>query len=57
MPASPKKCWGKKVKFTPINIVINWIFRYILFNVRPVNRGYQFRNPAIIANTAPIERT
>lgn len=28
-PDNPKKCWGKNVKFTPINIDINWIFSHL----------------------------
>ena len=31
----------KKVKFTPINITINWIFNHLIFNNNPVIRGYQ----------------
>jgi hypothetical protein len=26
IPAKPKKCWGKKVVFTPTNNVQKWIF-------------------------------
>ena len=26
IPAKPKKCIGKKVKFTPIKVVQKWIF-------------------------------
>lgn len=26
MPDSPKKCCGKKVIFTPVNITQNWVF-------------------------------
>jgi len=47
----------KKVKFTPINIIINWLFNHLGFNLNPVNKGYQWINPAIIANTAPIDNT
>ena len=31
----------KKVKFTPINITINWIFNHLIFNSNPVIREYQ----------------
>lgn len=57
IPDNPRKCCGKNVKFTPINIIKNWIFKNMLFNVNPVNKGYQWINLIIIANTAPIERT
>jgi hypothetical protein len=57
MPANPKKCWGKNVKFTPKNITINCIFNQVSFIDKPVNKGYQWTKPAIIANTAPIDNT
>lgn len=57
IPLNPRKCWGKKVMFTPINITINWIFKNFSFIVIPVNKGNQWTKPAIIAKTAPIERT
>lgn len=41
IPFKPKKCWGKKVRLTPKNIVKNWIFSHFGFIVKPVNRGYQ----------------
>ena len=56
IPARPKKYWGKKVRFTPKNIILNWIFNHLGFIESPVNKGYHWINPAIIANTAPIER-
>jgi len=31
IPFNPKKCWGKKVRFTPTNIKINWTFSHLLF--------------------------
>jgi len=31
IPDSPKKCCGKKVKFTPKNLIKNWIFNNKLF--------------------------
>ena len=57
IPANPKKCWGKNVKFTPKNIIENWIFNHLGFIDNPVNKGYQWINPDIIANTAPIDKT
>lgn len=57
MPASPKKCWGKNVKFTPTNITPKWAFAHVGCRVYPVNRGNQWVNPARIAKTAPIDRT
>lgn len=57
IPDNPKKCWGKKVILTPINIIQNWIFNIILFKYNPVNKGYQWINLIIIANTAPIDKT
>lgn len=57
MPASPRKCWGKKVRFTPINMTPKWALAHVWWRVNPVNRGNQWVNPARMANTAPIERT
>jgi hypothetical protein len=57
MPASPKKCCGKNVMFTPVNITPNWIFNHLGFIVSPVNRGNHCTNPPMIANTAPIDST
>jgi hypothetical protein len=57
MPANPRKCIGKKVKFTPKNITKNWAFNHWLFIVKPVIKGYQFTSPAIKAKTAPILST
>jgi len=48
---------GKKVKLTPINIIIKWEIKNLGFKTNPVNNENQWVNPAIIANTAPIERT
>jgi hypothetical protein len=42
---------------TPMNIIKNCIFLINLFINTPENNGNQKVNPAIIANTAPIERT
>jgi len=36
---------------------MKWLFNHLLFNVNPVNKGYQWIKPAIIANTAPIDKT
>jgi hypothetical protein len=52
MPASPRKCCGKNVKFTPTNITANCAFK-----VKPENKGYHWMNPAMIANTAPVDST
>lgn len=41
IPFNPKKCWGKKVRFTPINIVIKWIFNHWGLREIPVNNGNQ----------------
>jgi hypothetical protein len=57
IPFKPKKCWGKKVKLTPINIKVNWIFNIKLFIENPVKIGNQWINLAIIANTIPIDKT
>lgn len=43
--------------FTPVNMTQNWVFVRVWFNVYPVNKGNQWVNPPIMANTAPIERT
>merc|ERR1711962_499945 len=46
IPARPRKCIGKKVKFTPKNITKNWALRRIGFIDRPVNKGNQVTIPA-----------
>jgi hypothetical protein len=38
-------------------MVKNWIFNHLGFIVKPENKGYQWINPDIIANTAPIDKT
>ena len=53
---NPRKCWGKNVKFTPMNITANWAFNHFGFIVSPVNSGNHCTNPPMIANTAPIDR-
>lgn len=57
MPARPRKCCGKKVRFTPTNITPKCTLAHVEWSVYPVNRGNQWVNPARIANTAPIDRT
>jgi hypothetical protein len=57
MPASPRKCWGKNVRFTPINIVIKCAVALLWSSVAPVKRENQWLNPAKIAKTAPIDKT
>jgi hypothetical protein len=57
IPLRPKKCWGKKVMLTPINITANWREKRILLYITPVIRTHQRANPVIIPKTAPIERT
>jgi len=41
MPDKPKKCWGKKVIFTPTNKIKNWTNKYLEFIATPVNKGNQ----------------
>lgn len=57
MPANPRKCCGKKVRLTPTNIVLKWIFVHVSCIVYPVKRGNQCTKAPIIANTAPIDKT
>jgi hypothetical protein len=57
MPPSPRKCCGKNVRFTPRNIVANCALSHLAFIVSPENRGNQCVRPAIIANTAPMDKT
>lgn len=57
IPLKPKKCWGKKVKLTPKNIIKKWIFAHRECKVMPENSGNQWLNAAKIANTAPILNT
>ena len=57
LTANPKKCWGKKVILTPINIKKNCAFLHRLCSVTPVKRGNQCVKAPKIANTAPIEST
>ena len=57
MPFIPKKCCGKNVMFTPMNMARNWIFRSFGLIDRLNISGNQCTMPAMIANTAPIERT
>lgn len=57
MPLSPRKCWGKKVRFTPTNIMMKCVLVQREWRVSPENRGNQWVNPLKMANTAPMERT
>jgi hypothetical protein len=57
MPARPKKCCGKKVIFTPINIKKKCTLDQRWCRVTPDIRGNQWWNPANKAKIAPIERT
>jgi len=57
MPARPRKCCGKKVRLTPRNITAKWILVQESWRVYPEKRGNQCTKPAMMANTAPIERT
>lgn len=42
---------------TPTNMTEKWIFAQVSSRVYPVNSGNQCTNPAIMAKTAPIDRT
>lgn len=42
---------------TPMNMAMNWIFRIFGFIFMLNMIGVQWVIPAIIANTAPMERT
>lgn len=42
---------------TPTNITAKWIFAHVSLSENPVNNGNQWINPAIIANTAPMDST
>ena len=57
MPANPKKCIGKNVILTPINISINCTLVHVGFIVKPTIKGNQLISPPINANTAPILNT
>jgi hypothetical protein len=57
MPANPKKCIGKKVTLTPINIMKNCAFNHLGFIVKPTIRGNQLTIPAKRPNTAPMLKT
>lgn len=43
--------------FTPTNIMAKWAFAHMSSRVYPENSGNQCTNPAIIANTAPMDKT
>jgi len=57
MPWSPRKCCGKKVRFTPTNIIKNCAWAPRSPRVVPVMAEYQNVTPAKIANTAPMDKT
>lgn len=57
MPERPRKCCGKNVIFTPINITQNCVFVRAWLSEYPVNSGNQWVSPPIMANTAPIDKT
>jgi len=57
MPLRPKKCCGKKVKFTPMNMDKNCTFIILGFMFILNKRGSQWVVPAMIANTAPMDST
>lgn len=57
IPANPRKCWGKKVRLTPMNIEKKWIFNKIELKDHPKNIGNQWVIPARMAKTAPIDKT
>ena len=57
IPFSPKKCWGKNVIFTPVNIEINCTFAVFGLMVKLNRSGAQWVIPAMMANTAPIDST
>jgi len=43
--------------FTPMNMEKNWIFSILGLRFMLNNKGSQWVAPAIMANTAPIDRT
>jgi len=57
MPLRPRKCCGKKVTLTEINIRKKCAKASRELRVSPVITGNQKVNPANTANTAPIDRT
>ena len=57
MPLRPRKCCGKNVRFTPVNIRKNWALAHRACIVRPVRRGNQWVKAANMAKTAPILKT
>lgn len=42
---------------TPTNMIVKWIFAQVLSSINPENKGNQWTNPPMIANTAPIDST
>merc|ERR1711972_610614 len=57
IPAKPRKCIGKKVKLTPINIVKNWIFNHFGFIVKPLTVNKKTNPNAQINEGERIKRT
>ena len=41
MPARPRKCCGKKVRFTPVNMTPKWALAHVVCRVYPVNSAHQ----------------
>jgi hypothetical protein len=57
IPLSPKKCIGKKVIFTPRNIIQKTEIEPILLRLEPKKIGAQRVKPQRIPKTAPKEST
>ena len=56
-PCRPKKCIGKKVKFTPRNKPQKCNLPFLSLYVKPSDFGDQKYQAANNANTAPIDNT
>lgn len=57
IPFNPRKCIGKKVILTPMNITQNTAVEPVLFITPPKKSGLHKVTPPRIPNTAPSERT
>jgi len=57
IPCKPKKCIGKKVKFTPKNNPQKCILPFLSLYVNPSAFGDQKYHAAKRAKTAPIDNT
>jgi len=57
IPLSPKKCIGKKVKFTPINIIQKTQVEPTQLKTPPQKIGLQRLMPHRIPKTAPNDKT